>query len=77
MKQQVKELRTNFTYGWANLSQSFKSVIISVGAFITSILMLNLFKYALPSYDYSMIEVALATAFSGFLVSFIKDTIKI
>jgi hypothetical protein len=69
--------RLEFTSWWEGLNTQTRSAVISVGAAIAASLLLWGAKTAFPDADFSQVEIVLVTAFSGFLVSFIKEKIRL
>lgn len=69
--------RTNFTLAWESLSPYLKSAIISTGAFLLAAGLLTIAKSLFPIFDFTQVEIIIVTAFCGFLVSFVKENIKL
>ena len=70
-------MRKNFTKNWEALSSNQKSVVISVGAFALATLLLKVAVLVFPEYSFTETEAVVVGAFSGFLVSFAKNFIKL
>jgi hypothetical protein len=69
-------MRKEFTRTWNKLNSNTKSMIISIGAFLLVSALLALSKSLFPDYDWSPVEITVTTAFSGFLINFVKEQIK-
>ena len=70
-------MRQSFTFWWGELGANTKSIIISIGAFFLAVVLLSTAKTLFPGTSFSEVELILTTAFSGFLVSLIKEKIKL
>ena len=69
--------RKSFTEGWNNLSSNGKSLLISLGAIVLATLLLALSKAVFPEFDFGQIELVVITGISGFIISLVKNFIKL
>lgn len=73
----MKQLRQQFTIEWDLLPSKVKSGIISVGGFLIATALIKIASLLYPEADFSPLQYLALASFSGFLSSFIKDTIKV
>ena len=69
--------RKSFTKSWSEFSSNQKSIVISIGAIVLATTSLFAFRFVFPEYDFSQAELVVGTAMSGFIVSVIKNFVKI